>query len=107
MFLKPSTPKRCANCGEWQTDSRNYCSGCRITLALEQQAKMNARALARVSLYRGRIQRQPCEVCGAWAEMHHDDYSKPKDVRWLCPQHHRDWHDENDPPTAKLGPIDG
>ena len=41
----------------------------------------------------GRLVRQPCEVCGALeVEAHHDDYSKPLDVRWLCPEHHRTHH---------------
>lgn len=37
----------------------------------------------------GRLARQPCEVCGDPAEAHHEDYSKPLDVQWLCFKHHR------------------
>jgi hypothetical protein len=41
----------------------------------------------------GRIVRQPCEVCGKpGAQGHHDDYSKPLDVRWLCSTHHAEHH---------------
>jgi hypothetical protein len=40
----------------------------------------------------GRLARQGCEVCGDRAHAHHDDYSKPLDVRWLCSQHHTDHH---------------
>ena len=41
----------------------------------------------------GRLTRQPCEVCGkAAAEAHHDDYSKPLEVRWLCKEHHEEQH---------------
>lgn len=37
----------------------------------------------------GRLVKQPCEVCGLTAvQAHHDDYSKPLDVRWLCITHH-------------------
>jgi len=44
-------------------------------------------------LRRGKIPRRPCEVCGdPNAEMHHDDYSKPLDIRWLCREHHMDLH---------------
>jgi hypothetical protein len=35
----------------------------------------------------------PCEVCGdPQTHAHHDDYSKPLDVRWFCPRHHREEH---------------
>lgn len=41
----------------------------------------------------GRLKRGPCEKCGAIkAEAHHDDYSKPLEVRWLCLKHHREHH---------------
>jgi hypothetical protein len=47
------------------------------------------------ALGRGALKREPCEVCGARAEAHHDDYSKPLEVRWLCRTHHRRWHVEH------------
>ncbi len=41
----------------------------------------------------GRIMRQPCEVCGRKdAHGHHEDYSKPLDVIWLCPVCHSALH---------------
>lgn len=46
----------------------------------------------------GRINRLPCEICGnEVAQAHHDDYSKPLDVRWLCTTHHAEWHKHNTP----------
>ena len=37
----------------------------------------------------GRLIRKPCESCGdANVEAHHDDYTRPLDVRWLCRRHH-------------------
>lgn len=46
------------------------------------------------AVHKGRLIRQPCEVCGAedLIVAHHDDYSKPLEVRWLCRQHHADVH---------------
>ena len=41
----------------------------------------------------GRLLRQPC-FCGAKAQAHHDDYSRPLDVVWLCPIHHGERHVE-------------
>ena len=42
------------------------------------------------AIARGDIQRIPCIVCGdPKSEGHHQDYSKPLDVLWLCILHHR------------------
>jgi len=41
----------------------------------------------------GRVDKHPCEVCGdVKVHGHHDDYSKPLSVRWLCHKHHREHH---------------
>lgn len=41
----------------------------------------------------GRLGKQPCEVCGnPIVDAHHDDYSNPLGVRWLCRQHHAEHH---------------
>lgn len=46
------------------------------------------------ALSRGELAKGPCEVCGiseadgALIDAHHDDYSKPLEVRFLCRQHH-------------------
>lgn len=41
----------------------------------------------------GRLVRQPCEKCGnPKSHGHHDDYSKPLQVRWLCKKHHDEHH---------------
>lgn len=55
--------------------------------------KRKARTLVQTAVINGTLARLPCEVCGATpAEAHHDDYSRPLDVRWLCPSHHREHH---------------
>lgn len=46
----------------------------------------------------GIIKEKPCEVCGIKnVHAHHCDYNKPLDVMWLCPEHHKKWHQENEP----------
>lgn len=41
----------------------------------------------------GKLQKGPCEVCGdGRVHGHHDDYTKPLEVRWLCPKHHAQHH---------------
>jgi len=63
----------------------------------EQKRRHSAQVRARAAVYRavrsGRLERQPCEVCGVeTAQAHHDDYSNPLGVRWLCRKHHRAVH---------------
>jgi hypothetical protein len=44
-------------------------------------------------LKNGTLTRKPCEVCGKTpTDAHHDDYSKPLSVRWLCRYHHLSKH---------------
>lgn len=47
-------------------------------------------AVAR-AIKKGLLVRGPCEVCGTTRRVqgHHDDYSKPLEVRWLCVMDHR------------------
>lgn len=42
----------------------------------------------------GILKKLPCQVCGSTKRIHghHDDYSRPLDVVWLCPKHHREEH---------------
>lgn len=41
----------------------------------------------------GLLKQKPCEVCGSErSDAHHDDYSKPLEVRWLCRGHHAKHH---------------
>lgn len=52
--------------------------------------KHAAHTAVRSALRSGKLVRQPCEKCGSTHRVHahHDDYSKPLEVRWLCPEHH-------------------
>lgn len=47
------------------------------------------------AILKGEIKRQPCEICNEPnAEGHHDDYTKPLEVKWLCEEHHREYHNQ-------------
>lgn len=57
-----------------------------------------ARALVGLAVERGLLLRpSACESCGAEVSLegHHDDYSKPLTVRWLCKSCHFEWHKHN------------
>ena len=48
-----------------------------------------------LAILNGSIQRLPCEKCGREpSDAHHDDYTKPLAVRWLCRFHHLQHHRE-------------
>lgn len=77
----------------------------RLHFAIED-IKEKARIKLRYAITRGKIKPQPCEVCGKLPILkngqrgihgHHDDYSKPLKVRWLCGKHHAEWHKHNTP----------
>ena len=71
----------------------------------ERAARERVRTLCYTSILKGELIKTDCEECTfpvsadkgkkAWIEAHHDDYSKPLDVRWLCFTCHREWHKHN------------
>ena len=54
---------------------------------------VRAHHLVERAIRRGDLKRHACEVCKSEkVDAHHDDYSKPLDVRWLCRLHHLQHH---------------
>ncbi len=95
----------CSKCG--QPNDRlpqRYCRACHAAYARdrrplhrdlpdEQRQRANARAYANVYQRRGHITPEPCSVCrDPSAQKHHDDYSKPLQVRWFCRKCHLTLH---------------
>ena len=46
----------------------------------------------RDAIRRGDLIKEPCEVCNKKGHAHHDDYTKPLQVRWFCNKHHKLYH---------------
>lgn len=75
-------------------------------------ADEKAHSITEKAIARGTLIPEPCEVCGTTGVMadgrnkiqaHHDDYNKPLDVRWLCQEHHHEWHKSNQPIRRRGG----
>lgn len=54
--------------------------------------KKRARNKISNAIKNGKLQKQGCRICGEEAQAHHEDYSKPLEVDWLCFKHHREEH---------------
>lgn len=59
---------------------------------LSEPKKKSARYTVSNAIRDGRLEKQPCFVCGQCAEAHHPDYDRPLDVVWLCDKHHKETH---------------
>ena len=59
----------------------------------KNREKRNAKSRVQWAVQTGKLKRKPCEICGDMkVHGHHDDYSKPFQVRWLCASHHKQHH---------------
>jgi ribosomal protein S27AE len=72
--------------------------------APENAAKYEAHKRVTAAIRSGRLKKQPCERCGnSRVHAHHDDYSRPLEVRWLCPACHGLEHRKADLTVAMGG----
>lgn len=62
----------------------------------ENKLKLTAHRKVSYAVKTGELVRQPCERCGTTKDVvaHHEDYTKPLDVLWLCEIHHKERHME-------------
>lgn len=82
------------------------CPPCERTRKLKFRDKYKARAQLQAAVSSGRIIRPAnCEYgcLDRLVQAHHPDYSKPLEVRWLCPKHHAAQHPHKRIPP-KLAP---
>ena len=55
--------------------------------------KKAAHQAVQSAIRNGTLVRQPCVQCGSErSHAHHEDYSRPLDVTWLCHVHHMERH---------------
>lgn len=108
---------KCKTCAKTDAYNRRHFSDSRERILAYDRVRGNRQAYDYVKNYRinskekytahqvvarlvnnGKLIKQPCCVCGSVVNIHahHDDYSKPEMVRWLCAEHHRQWHAQHD-----------
>jgi hypothetical protein len=86
-------------------EGQRYCKSChaaymrkwRKTHPLKGEAKLKdkCRSYAYTYYKRGHLTKSPCQICGdPKSQMHHDDYSKPLQVKWFCRKCHLKYHRE-------------
>lgn len=91
---------RCASCQEIYKNSPEY------------KAKVRARSAVCIALVAGTIEKKPCEAIRYWDQRrcgrepvhaHHEDYSRPLDIVWLCAGcHHRRHYELKQSPVPPL-----
>jgi hypothetical protein len=70
--------------------------------------KIKARRILNAAIKSGKLIRQPCCVChNTKSHAHHEDYSKPLDVIWLCSLHHAKLHTDRNRMARGLAPAPG
>lgn len=106
--MKRTIKDKCSRCQGYlepnRVNKQRYCLKCHnyymkqtrkkhSELTEEQRMKANCRSYLHVYIKRGKIIKQPCKICGDLnVQAHHNDYSKPLEVEWLCPTHHIEEH---------------
>jgi hypothetical protein len=66
--------------------------------------KSKARQIMSNAITSGRLVPEPCVVCGEEkTEGHHEDYSRPLDIIWLCRTHHKEIHRKFNTLRERLG----
>jgi hypothetical protein len=100
--LKHRTGK-CACGKDFCSYSRHQCSDCaRESRRLKLNTDVNVffkeamRGVTKQAIKKGFLIKQPCEICGTdeKVEAHHEDYTQPLKVMWLCRLHHMRLHAE-------------
>lgn len=83
-------PHRLANVRDYHKKYPTVVDAARVRWEKKHPERVAATIAVNNAVRDGRLVKQPCEVCGvAKVEAHHNDYSKPLEVRWLCNLHHK------------------
>jgi len=94
-WYEANKEKRLAQIKKWQKSENGKKSTAQHDIKMRKKypEKYMARDVLHKAVVAGRIIPEPCFACGKeLVEGHHEDYSRPLDVVWLCLKHHRLLH---------------
>lgn len=100
-FYSAERSRLCPKCGDESLRNHAYCRACKNQWARQyiknlpeaERIKIDARAKLNFQVKRGLITKQPCEICDSTnVQAHHEDYTRPYDVHWLCVSCHSTFH---------------
>ena len=91
---RPNYKERRIKNNDWAKKNREKVNKIGRRWAAKNRHKRNAHLKVLRAIKSGKIIRGPCERCGTKNEIegHHEDYSKPLQVMWLCILHHKERH---------------
>lgn len=87
-------PKRRAAMDAYAAEHREEVNATKASWRARNPEKVRAHQAVKRALKSGRLRKGPCAHrrrkggCHGRIEAHHDDYTKPLDVTWLCSKHH-------------------
>lgn len=78
---------------KWLRKNPGYSSKAKKKWLKKNRERDLVRQKVKYALKTGKLVKQPCVKCGVKdVDGHHEDYSKPLEVVWLCKFHHREVH---------------
>lgn len=111
MVIIISMTCNCLRCGnEWESkvEDPKYCPNCKSPAwdrpKVKNSEAARAHALVAAAIRSGQLVPELCKICDDEKTVaHHEDYSKPLEVVWLCRKHHRARHKEIGAPLMSSG----
>lgn len=99
LGVKPSRVQQALRLGRWPIRQRyeprpstgRPQKGSRVQEPGYLESQYRSNLAFKKALKSGTIESQPCSICGSIknVDAHHEDYSKPLEVVWLCRSHHQ------------------
>lgn len=65
----------------------------KVIFLIDKKTKLAVHNKVNHAIKTGKLKKQPCIYCGSICVIaHHEDYTKPFNVIWMCRKHHSKYH---------------